>query len=311
MLRLTFVFAAAILTLANAAPDRQQQIISTFGLVRVAVSVTDGRGRHQAGFKATDFELLEDGTPQNISAFEEANTPLGAVMLMDTSQSIGKSLPIVQDAAAGFINQMRPDDVVKIIEFNTLISVSQDSTSDKPALERAIRTMSLSGATALLNAIYQGLKDAVRQRDLDPTKRPAVIVLSDGDDTASMVTNDIVIAFARRSEIPVYAVRMLQITEGGISTENASITAQRESPGAQLLSQLAQDTGGRFILARPSELRRFYTDVADELHQQYRLGYISANRKLDGRWRALTVRVKGRDNLRLKYRAGYYARSGE
>jgi hypothetical protein len=57
-------------------------------------------------------------------------------------------------------------------------------------------------------------------------------------------------------------------------------------------------------------LKRFYTDVADELHQQYRLGYISANRKLDGRWRALTVRVKGRDNVRLKYRAGYYARTG-
>jgi Ca-activated chloride channel family protein len=309
--RLTCVIAAAMVTLVHAAPGQQQQIISTFGLVRVAVSVTDGRGRHQAGLTAADFEILEDGVPQKASAFEEANTPLGAVMLLDTSDSIGKSLPAVQDAAAEFVNLMRPTDVAKVIEFNTMVTTSQDSTSDKAALDRAIRTISLNGATALLNAIYQGLKDAVRQRDLDPSKRPAVIVLSDGDDTASMVTNDIVIAFARRSEIPVYAVRMLQpaATEFG-DREFARLVSERETPGAMLLSQLAQETGGRFILAKPNELKRFYTDVADELHQQYRLGYISSNRKLDGRWRTITVRLKGRDNLRLKYRAGYYGRTG-
>jgi VWFA-related protein len=306
--RVILVVGAAILALANTSID-QQQVTSTFGLVRVAVTVTDGR-RHVTGLKATDFELLEDGKAQNVTAFEEANTPLSAALLMDTSQSIGKSLPVIQDAAGEFIRQMRPDDAAKIIEFNTMVTTSQDTTSDKAALDRAIRTMSLTGATALLNAVYQGLKDSVRMRDLDPAKRPAVILLSDGDDTASMVTSDVVVAYARRSEIPVYAVRMIQTLGVSITEERASEDMARESPGVALLSQLAQDTGGRFILARPNELKRFYSDVADELHSQYRLGYVSANRKLDGRWRALTVRVKNRNNLRLKYRAGYYARTG-
>jgi len=304
VLRVTCVVLAA----ATIATAEQQQIVSTFGLIRVAVTATDGRGRHQAGLTANDFELFEDGQAQTISAFEEANTPLAAVLLMDTSQSIGKTLPIIQEAAIEFIRQMRPDDVAKVIEFNTLVSTSQESTSDRVALERAIRTMSLKGATALLNALYQALKDAVQQRDLDSNKRPAVIVLSDGDDTASMVTSNVVVSFARKSEVPVYAVRMIQ-PPPSLFDEPAILARERSSPGVELLSQVARETGGRFIMAKPSELKRFYTDVADELHSQYRLGYISTNRKLDGRWRTLTVRVKGRDNLRLKYRTGYYART--
>ena len=303
MKRALITVAAAWLAIPAAGRSAAQQpIVSSVSLIRVAVTVTDGRGRHQTGLTAADFELVEDGKAQDIRAFEEASTPLSAVLLMDASASIGASLPAAQEAAAEFIRQMRPNDTAKVLAFNTFVTTAQDATSDKQQLETAIRTMKTGGATALLNAVYHGLKDAARQKQVDDSKRPAVILLSDGDDTASAVNDDIVVAFARRSEVPVYAVRLVQ-PEGSSRTVDASMRLESESPGARLLSALARHRWTVHSRAAVG-LKRFYADVADELHAQYRVGYISSNRKLDGRWRAISVRIKGRNNLRLNHRQG-------
>ena len=291
---------------ANANESGQAQIEVSVDLIRVPVTVTDDNGRHIAGLQPTDFELLEDGLPQKLQAFDETVNALTAVMLLDTSGSMAGELPIVQDAANEFIRQMREGDALKLMEFNTFVKTLQDFTSDKAALQSAIKSLQVTGATTLLNGMYEALQSIGVRKRQDEERRTAVILLSDGDDTASFATSDMVTTLAKRTQVPIYAVRLIEPERRPLAL-NSSMPIDRDSPGALLLKRLANETGGRFAFARPNQLKKFYSEVADELHNQYRLGYISSNRTLDGKWRNNTIRVKGRNNLRLRYRPGYYA----
>jgi len=136
-------------------------------------------------------------------------------------------------------------------------------------------------------------------RQEDEVRRQAIILLSDGEDTSSLVTFDDVLDLARRSETAIYAIGLMQDAPGGQSK------GFREATYA--LRQLTTDTGGRaFFPADVKSLASVYGQIYDELSSQYTIGYTSKNSKRDGAWRRLVVRV-ARPNLTARTKQGYFA----
>ena len=175
-------------------------------------------------------------------------------------------------------------------------------TSNRALLEAAIQRMRASGATTLYNAVYIVLRqlEKVKPAASEDVRRQVIVVLSDGDDTASLVTFDQLLDVAKRSQTVIYAVGLgLEEPIGKVVRSDAEFS----------LRQLAQETGGRlFLPKRPVDLTDVYTQIANELTNQYIVGYLSnnSNAGADGAWRRLAVQVN-RPNMQARTRAGYYA----
>jgi Ca-activated chloride channel family protein len=198
--------------------------------------------------------------------------------------------------------RLRPGDVMEVIDFDGQVNILQTFTGNVQALERAIRQAAVNGSTALYNAIYIALKDLqkARARGADTIRREAIIVLSDGDDTTSLVAYEEVLDLAKRSETAIYAIGLRQ-NDG----------PRREFKEAEfVLRQLSQETGGRvFYPTAVSELPKIYDQIATELASQYSIGYMSKNAARNGAWRRINVRV-AKPGLMGRTRQGYYAPGG-
>jgi Ca-activated chloride channel family protein len=225
--------------------------------------------------------------------------PIALAILLDTSASMESKLETAQEAAIGFARRMRSGDLMEVIDFDSQVSILQGFTNDVAALERAIRQATVNGSTSLYNAIYISLKDLKKAKfsAAADIRREAIVVLSDGDDTSSLVAYDEVLDLAKRSETAIYAIGLKQ-NDGG----------RRDFKEAEfVLKQLSQETGGRaFYPNNVSELPKIYELIAQELSSQYAIGYVSKNAARNGAWRKLSVRVN-RQGLIGRTRQGYYA----
>jgi Ca-activated chloride channel family protein len=268
-------------------------------LVLLNVTVTGSGGRTVGDLTADDFELLEDGRPEQLSFFSPANTALSISLLVDTSSSMEERLPLAQRAAMDFIGKIRPGDVAEVVDFDSRVEVLQPFTGDRSLLEAAIARMRAGGSTALYNAVYIALKqmEKMRPQPGDDVRREAIVVLSDGEDTSSLLTFDQLVDSSKRSQTVIYTI--------GLALEPPN--AASAQTGEFILRRLAQETGGQLFLAKQaSELSNVYTRIAEELRSQYVLGYLSSNTRRDGKWRTTGVRVR-RPGLQARTRAGYYA----
>jgi Ca-activated chloride channel family protein len=213
-------------------------------------------------------------------------------------------MEVVQQAALGFMQTMRDGDRGAVVGFNDRVSVLQDLTTDKEAIEAAIKGTRAKGGTALHNAIYVTMKQFGRAASsAGEVRRQAIAVLSDGTDTTSMLSFDDVLAQARRSGVSIYTIGLKSpyqhVGPGG---------RQYFSESDYALKTLAQDTGGRsFFPSQATELRGVYAAIADELSSQYSIGYAPLNARADGRFRRIVVRVVTQPELRLRVRTGYLA----
>ena len=220
-------------------------------------------------------------------------------MLIDTSASMDEKMATAQEAAIGFSQRLRPEDLAEIVDFDSRVNILQTFTNDAVELEQAIQQTSAGGSTSLYNAIYISLRELskapLRRADV---RREAIIVLSDGEDTSSLVTFDEVLEQAKRSETAIYSI-------GLQSDDSRSRVGFREADF--VLRQLAQETGGRaFFPNEVDELPRIYQEISDELSSQYSIGYISANPVQNGQWRRIVVRVD-RESIAARAKQGYYA----
>jgi Ca-activated chloride channel family protein len=208
-------------------------------------------------------------------------------------------LATAQEAAIGFARRLRKTDVMQVIEFDSQVNIVQEFTSDIPTLEKAIQSTTVNGSTSLYNAIYIALKNLRRNRakNADEIRREAIVVLSDGDDTSSLIEYDEVLDLAKRSETAIYSIGLRQGNE-----------ARREFKEAEfVLRQLSTETGGRvFFPTSAAELPKIYEQIADELSSQYALAYSSKNALRNGAWRRIAIRV-ARPGLNARTRQGYYA----
>ena len=172
--------------------------------------------------------------------------------------------------------------------------------SDAVALEKAIRATQAGGSTSLYNALYISLKELakIKAKNEDDVRRRAVVVLSDGEDTSSLVSFEEVLDLAKRSGTTIYTI--------GLQSRETSLSKGfREAEF--VLRQLAQETGGRsFFPQRPEDIAGIYGVIADELASQYTIGYASTNVKRDGSWRKLTVQVN-RQGSTARTKRGYFA----
>jgi Ca-activated chloride channel family protein len=293
---LPVLFACA--ATAGMAMHAQDRFRGGVDLVSLNVAVMDG-SRFVTDLEQGDFEVFEDGVKQETAFFSKLPQPIALAILLDTSASMEGKLETAQEAAIGLARRLRKDDVMEVIDFDGQVNILQPFTGDIGALERAIRLATVNGSTALYNAIYISLKSLqkVRARSADEIRREAIIVLSDGDDTSSIVEYEAVLDLAKRSETAIYCIG-LRSNEG----------SRREFKQAEfVLRQLSQETGGRvFYPTSVAELPKIYDLIAQELASQYSLGYMSKNSLRNGAWRRISVRLS-RPGLHGRTRQGYYA----
>lgn len=294
-LRLALVACGACLATALAA--QQGRFRAGVELVSLNVTVTDG-AKYVTGLEQDDFEVFEDGAKQTITFFSRVQQPIALAILLDTSNSMEDKLSTAQEAATGFVRRLRKDDVMEVIDFNGQVRIPQPFTNDVNALERAIQQMTVNGSTSLYNAIYVSLKELKTEhaRTAEEIRRQAIVVLSDGDDTSSLVEYEEVLNLAKRSETAIYAIGLRQSEAGRPKFKEAEF----------VLRQLSQETGGRvFFPTSVAELPKIYEQISEELASQYSIAYSSKNPMRNGAWRRIDVRV-AKPGLTARARRGYF-----
>ncbi len=292
---------AAALAVPLLISAQQPSFRSAIDVVSMSVTVTDANNRYITDLTEQDFEVFEDGVKQELTLFNRTNLPVALSLLIDTISSIEDRMTTAQDAAIGFVRKMRPADMGEVIGFDSRAEVLQKFTNNSAELEQAIRKTVAGGSTSLNNAIYISLKGLkkIPVRQEDEIRRQAIVLLSDGEDTSSLVSFEDVLDLARRSETAIYAIGLMEETAGNQSK------GFREATYA--LRQLATDTGGRaFFPSDIKSLASVYGQIYDELSSQYTIGYVSKNAKRDGAWRRLVVRVS-RPNVQARTKQGYFA----
>lgn len=273
-------------------------------VVLLNVTVQDTQGRLVANLDREDFQIFESGVLQSIENFSREPQPIALGILLDTSASMDKKLATAQEAAVGFLRWLTPRDVAMVVDFDAQARIRQPFTSDRLALEEAIRSTRASGSTALYNAIYTAVNElrVVRAEagSEEPTRRQAIVVLSDGEDTNSLIDDVAVLDALQRSEMALYAI--------GLRDPDPRQTGDRTFQRAEsILLRMARQTGGRaYFITETDELRNVYAQIADELSSQYTIGYVSTNVARDGSWRAVQVLTRPANTV-ARTRAGYFA----
>ncbi len=272
-------------------------------LVSMNVTVTDSTSRFITDLEQDDFSVYEDGVKQDVTLFNRTNLPIALALLVDTSASMEMRLPVAQEAAIGFARKLRSQDLAEVVDFDSRVVILQNFTNSVQELETAIRRTSAGGSTSMYNAIYIALKDLKKivATSADEIRRQAIVVLSDGEDTSSLLPFEEVLDLAKRSETAIYTIG-LRNNEGLLSQGSRGF-----KEAEFVLRQLSQETGGRaFFPNQVSELNNIYTLIAEELSSQYTVGYTSRNAKRDGAWRRIVVRVN-RPSTQARTKQGYFA----
>jgi Ca-activated chloride channel family protein len=274
-------------------------------LVALNVTVTDSKKRHVSGLGADDFAVFEDGIQQEVRFFESSAVPIDLIILLDTSSSMGHRLDVAQRAALGFVGTLRAGDRAAVVAFSDGVDVLQTLSSDRAALESAIRSTTAGGGTALHNALYIALKQFGQSvKSGGQIRRQALAVLSDGDDTSSLISFDDVMEIALKSGVSIYTISLASDVSQDAPPDGPRAFSQSDYG----MRKIAQDTGAlSFFPQSVGELRAIYDAIAAELSTQYSIGYAPRNARSDGRFRRIIVRVTSRPELRSRARPGYLA----
>ena len=296
----TFGFVALVVVLTQSSSLSQEQgryqFRVTVDLISLNVTVTDNRDRFVTDLLEEDFSIYEDGIAQDVSVFSREDLPIRMVLLIDTSASMDEKMSFAQKAAVNFVYEMKDDDLTEVVEFGSKPHVLQPFTADVEKLNRAIRMTQAGGTTQLYNALYISLKGLSRRRQ--DIRRQAIVVLSDGEDTSSLVTFERVMELAKETDVTIYTISLRH--EGGRRS-------RAFSEAEFVLKKLAEETGGQwFFPEQIEELTDVYARIAAELKNQYNIGYVSNNPKRDGSWRRVVVQSTY-PNLRVRTKLGYYA----
>jgi Ca-activated chloride channel family protein len=272
---------------------------SAVDLVSVAAVVRDRRGRFARGLKKEDFVVEEGGVRRQLIDFRaDDNAPVRVALLFDVSGSMRLSSHVedARQAARYMLAALRLDqngDEAAVYSFDMNLQSVQPFTTDAGAIESALARVQPYGQTSLYDAIAQTAKDVAATRPGDPHRR-AVVVLTDGIDTSSLMTPEQVSAVASEIDVPVYV--MTVVTQS--THEDVPLKAERESP----LGSLARWTGGDlYATSAPAHMSVASRQIVDELRHQYVLAFSASPEK---GWRRLDVKTKDRD-LTVRARSGY------
>lgn len=287
---------AAVAPRANAGAALQQHptLRSTAELVVVAATVRDANGALAPGLPKDAFTIEEDGTPQPIAQFTNERVPIGIGLLLDVSDSMfGRRIQDARAAADRFLFELlAPTDEFFVMAFNHEPQQLTPWTSDAAPVREALHRLRPSGATAIYDAVRAALPMVAERR----RERAALVIISDGADTASDTTLYDLRADLTRTDAFVFAV--------AIDSPNREPINTRVNPEA--LSEITNETGGHTDVVHDSaDLAAATARIADELNHQYVLGYVPPHPG-DGRYHSIRVRVN-RPGYRVRARNGYVA----
>lgn len=295
-------------------------------LVQVPVTVSEPGGRYVTDLLKTDFSLFEDGVKQRIEFFGSVEKPFSVALLLDSSGSTSAQVELIKSAAVAFIESMRPQDRAMVVSFNDSVHVECELTGDRETLKRAVALI----APGEFTQVYEALYTAVWEKLQDVEGRKAVIVFTDGIDTASseISEEDTLDAVIESEDVIIYPIRYSTRAdveakmEGRIKTSvgakgNEAVLSELDRSRRALdrtyreadeyLNQLAEMSGG--IVERADtlqDLKGAFTRIAEELRRQYLLGYYPSNREKDARNRRISVEVS-KPGMKVRSRPAYRA----
>lgn len=283
----------------EAQAEQDEVVTLRADLVVVNVTVTDAAGQYAHGLKARDFALLEDDAPQTINSLSDEESPFAAAILIDMSGSMEYKFGQVRAAAAAFIDHIRDNDQVAVYGFNDKVRQVQDFTNVRDIAD-AIWDAKAENRTRL----YDCMDEAIQALAARPEKRRAVLLISDGWDNTSMKASaDSVTKRALAAGIVVYTIDLID--------DNTLMGGGQETlllrKGRADMKEFAGQTGGRYVhTPQGNDLEDAFTNIVEELRNQYTLTFYPTNKKRDGCWRRLTVTARGK-TLSVRARRGYYA----
>ena len=260
-------------------------VLGRAALIRPS-TVSDRSDQLVGDLTKDSFTVTEDGAPQTIKDFLQEDRPITMAIVLDSSGSMRDAMPEVHQAAASFVESLRPQDRAMVIDFDDKVFLLQDLTSDQALLKESVQSTEALGSTALYDALHAAFR---KLRGIDGRK--AIVLLSDGDDTSSQFAHKRIVEEAKAQNVLIYAI--------GLGDVRKSV-----------LKEFSEMTGGRaFFVAKAKELAEVYRKIADELRRQYYLSYSTTNKVWDGRFVKLEVKTSHSD-WSVRARRGYFAVRG-
>jgi VWFA-related protein len=264
-----------------------QQIRIEARTVEVYVSVKDSKGKAVKSLTMADFRVFEDGRQQDLRIFEPVSTGITLALLIDTTASVAADLPHVKNAIGRLLSTLQPDDSVGLFTFATSLTSLSDFTTDRKKTLGAVLQTRASGNTALFDSLAQ-LSRSVSKI----SGKKAILLFTDGDDNASVLSMEKSLEETRRVGVPIYAMlygRVLQDTNLLKRLENISRNSGATS----------------FRVRQPADLPLAFQNVAQDLQDRYLLGYqFNGDPKKD--WHTLKVELPKQPKLNVSSREGYW-----
>jgi len=274
--------------------NQQTPISVTSELVAIPVFVTDSSGHFVPGLFRDNFRVYENHRAQQITLFEQEDTPVSVGILVDHSSSMASKLPNVGNAVLGFAHNSNPDDQMFVVNFAdqaTVVPGGEQTFAGTPEeLRRAVLSISADGRTALYDAIAVGL-DRLKSAHW---QKKALILISDGGDNASHLSLAQILKRTRSSQVTIYSVGL--VDEEG----------EEEDP--KILEQLCQDTGGVATFPRTeAAVLESTRAIARDLREQYILGFVPQNLPGEDTYHKIQVQVVASNlgKLHVRARPGY------
>lgn len=277
-------------------------------LVTVPATVKNRSGGYIANLRREDFRIYEDRVEQDIVHFEVPEAPVTVALLLDASDSTQIKLKNIQDAAIAFVKQLHPDDRIVVIAFDKRVVTLAEFTADRTVVSNAIRRLQTGGGTSLYDALETALSGQLRQTN----GRKAVVLLTDGMDTSSTkATMETSLRLIEELDTLIYPIQYNSYDDlfgKQLSSENSQIGAaiytmpngesihKAYERATRYLRLTALNSGGRFYEASSlKNLERSFAQIAEELRQQYVLGYYPKNQGSKNEKRRITLTVSNPD----------------
>jgi VWFA-related protein len=268
-------------------------------VVNVRAIVRDRSGRLVPNLTRDDFEITEDRVPQQVGYFSrEADTPLRLGILIDTSSSQRRLLPVEKREARSFAGEvMRAGDQAFVLHFDRKVQLLQDLTGDREQISRAIEGIDRTARSTHLYDAVGASSNLMKAVD----GRKVLVLFTDGYDTRSHSSLTSALHQAEESDVIIYSI--------AVADPMSYVLPWYALRADRTLRKLSDDTGGRVIrINRRHDMASALREVAEELRAQYLLGYSPSNKRHDGSFRRIQVRPRN-GNYRVQTRRGYYAPS--
>lgn len=291
--RVPIARSASPLALAKASMG---MIRTSVDLVLVPVTVMDRSNRLVTGLEQENFQLFEDKHPQPIKHFWKEDAPASVGIVLDVSGSMEAKIERARDAVVELLKASNPQDEFFLMTFADEPMLVQDFTSNVDDIQSNLLFTRPKGKTSLIDAVVLAISHMKNAR----YQRRALMIISDGGDNRSRYTEKDLGALIKESDVMVYSIGVF----------DAQFSTQEERLGPELLASMSELTGASaYSLDSPERLPAVAQHIANELRNQYILGYSPDVLHSDGKWRKIKVKLtvpRRLPWLRVQARTGYY-----